>query len=241
TSTGRRVRSDATANRERLLAVAAEVFAVEGLSTTLADVATKAGIGVGTVYRHFANKDDLIYHVYAPRLRMAQQLTERATRSRDAWEGLAALIEQASWQLAIDKGFRQFILGGYTEVLGDSPSETSMRLLSLLEQTHSQVSAHLDDLIGRAKSAGALRADFESTDIQLLAAAIQATVDLGGTERPDVYRRVVGLLLDGLRQARPGPTPLPARALNSAGLSQFLDAGHRSPSAVTGDSTQSAM
>lgn len=93
----------------------------------------------------------------------------------------------------------------------------------------------------RAKSAGALRADFESTDIQLLAAAIQATVDLGGTERPDVYRRVVGLLLDGLRQARPGPTPLPARALNSAGLSQFLDAGHRSPSAVTGDSTQSAM
>jgi AcrR family transcriptional regulator len=68
------LRRDAQANLDRVLAAAAEVFAAQGLDATLADVARHAGVGVGTVYRRFANKDDLIHDVYADRVHATECL-----------------------------------------------------------------------------------------------------------------------------------------------------------------------
>ena len=220
---GRSLRRDAKANLDRVQVAAAQVFAAQGLGATQADIARRAKVGVGTIYRRFPNKDDLIFEIYEPKLREGEELARRAAEFEHAWDGLAWFLEQSSFELANDRGFRQFILGGFNEVLGWSRSDPSPTMAELLGDTDVRVGQTLSDLIDRAKADGDLRPDFEVTDVQVISAAIQATVSFGGTDHPELYRRVVGLLLDGMRPARSVPTPLPARALTEGELSRVTE------------------
>ncbi len=225
----RGLRRDAKANLDRVQLAAAEVFASQGLAATQADIARRAKVGVGTIYRRFPNKDDLIFEIYEPKLREGEALARRAAEFDDAWEGFAWFIEQSSSELARDRGFRQFILGGFNEVLGWSRSQPTRGMADLLADTDLRVGKTLGALLDRAKAAGGLREDFEVTDVQVIAAAIQATVSFGGADHPELYRRVVGLMLDGLRPSRSQPTPLPVRALTEGELSRVTERP-RSPS-----------
>lgn len=220
---GRRLRRDARANLDRVQTAAAEVFAGQGLGATQADIARRAKVGVGTIYRRFPNKDDLIFEIYEPKLREGEELARRAADYENAWEGFAWFIEQSSFELANDRGFRQFILGGFNEVLGWSRSDPSSTLADLLSDTDARVSQTLAGLLDRAKAAGDLREDFEVTDVQVISAAIQATVSFGGADNPGLYRRVVGLLLDGLRPSRQAPTTLAVRPLTEGELSRITE------------------
>jgi AcrR family transcriptional regulator len=224
---GRPLRRDAKANLDRVQIAAAEVFATEGLSATQADIARRAKVGVGTIYRRFPNKDDLIFEIYEPRLREGEELAQRAADHANAWEGLRWFLEQSSYELANDRGFRQFILGGYNEVLGWSRGGPSTAMAELLSRTDERVSATLAGLVQRAKADGDLRKDFEVTDVQVLSAAIQATVSFGGSSHPELYRRVVGVLLDGLRPSRAAPSDLPVRALTEGELSRITERPER--------------
>jgi AcrR family transcriptional regulator len=219
----RRLRRDAKANLDRVHVAAAEVFASQGLGATQADIARRAKVGIGTIYRRFPNKDDLISEVYEPKLREGEELARRAAEYENAWNGLAWFIEQSSFELAHDRGFQQFILGGFNEVLGWSRSEPSRRMADLLADTDLRVGSTLGALLERAKADGDLRDDFEVTDVQVISAAIQATVTFGGADHPELYRRVVGLLLDGMRPSRLAPTPLPARALTEGELGRVTE------------------
>ena len=219
----RRLRRDAKANLDRVQVAAAEVFASQGLGATQADIARRAKVGVGTIYRRFPNKDDLIFEIYEPKLREGETLARRAAAYENAWDGLAWFIEQSSFELASDRGFQQFILGGFNEVLGWARSDPSRVMADLLADTDLRVGKTLADLIERAKAAGDLRDDFEVTDVQVISAAIQATVVFGGADHPELYRRVVGLLFDGLRPSRTRPTPLPVRALTEGELSRVTE------------------
>jgi AcrR family transcriptional regulator len=237
---GRRLRRDAKANLDRVQIAAAEVFATQGLSATQADIARRAKVGVGTIYRRFPNKDDLIFEIYEPRLREGEGLARRAAEHENAWEGLAWFIEQSSFEMANDRGFRQFILGGFNEVLGWSRSDPSQAMAELLADTDLRVGQTLAALLDRAKADGDLRQDFEVTDVQVISAAIQATVSFGGTDHPELYRRVVGLLLDGLRPSRQAPSKLAARALTEGELSRVtarprgpVDSGDQAGSSAT--------
>ncbi len=219
----RRLRRDAKANLDRVQVAAAEVFALQGLGATQADVARRAKVGVATIYRRFPNKDDLIFEIYEPKLRDGEELARRAADYAHAWDGLAWFIEQSSYELASDRGFRQFILGGFNEVLGWSRSAPSTAMSELLAETDRRVGQTLESLLERAKADGDLREDFEVTDVQVVSAAIQATVSFGGADHPELYRRVVGLLLDGMRPSRRKPTDLAVRALTVGELSRVTE------------------
>jgi AcrR family transcriptional regulator len=201
-----------------VLATAAEVFAEQGLSATLADVAKHAGVGVGTVYRRFAAKDDLIYEVYAARIHATEQLALDASQAEDVWEGFVRFFDQSILELALDRGLRELTIGGYTDLLGWSRGTPPDRLATLLADNHRTMGVHLGELVRRAKEAGALRADFEATDMMILSLSVQATIAFGGAERPELYRRALGFILDGLRPARAAATPLAASALTDSDL-----------------------
>jgi AcrR family transcriptional regulator len=212
------LRRDARTNLERVLAAAAEVFAAQGLGATLADVAKHAGVGVGTVYRRFANKDDLIYDVYADRIRASEKLAEQASLATDVWDGFVQFFEQSILELATDRGLRELTTGGYTESLGWARGTPPTRLAELLEQNHKTMGVHLIKLVRRAKRAGVLRKDFQASDMMVLSLAVQAAIAFGGEDRPQLYRRALGFILDGLRPSRTEPTPLPATGLTDSDL-----------------------
>ena len=215
------LRRDARSNLERVLASAAAVFAAHGLDATLADVAREAGVGVGTVYRRFANKDDLIYEVYAARIRASEQLAADAAAATDSWAGFVEFFEMSIRQLATDRGLRELTMGGYTERLGWARGSSPDGLAALIEENHRTMGVHLTALVRRAKEAGVLRADFEATDMMLLSMSVQSTIALGGGTHPDLYRRALGFILDGLRPHRTRPTDLPTPALTDADLTQL--------------------
>jgi AcrR family transcriptional regulator len=207
TATG--LRGDARSNLDRILSAATEVFARRGLGATLADVAAAAGVGVGTVYRRFANKDDLIYEVYAGRVHATEELAREASEEPDVWAGFVRFFEETIRELAGDRGLRELTIGGFTESIGWARGSTPERLADLLDGNHRVMGVHLTTLTERAKAAGKLRADFNQTDMMLLSLAVQSTIDFGGAERPELYRRVLTFVLDGLAADRTTTLPEP--------------------------------
>lgn len=216
-----RMRRDAAENLDRCLVAAAALFATRGLDVPQSSIAGQAGVSVATLYRRFASKDEVIAAVYRPRVDEAVKLAARAAGHEDAWEGLVWFLHQSSDAMADDRGFREFVLGGFGEALGWSRSAPGCELVRLLQRMDAGVGPHLRDLLDRAKSAGQLRQDFELTDIQVLAAAVQATVAFGGVEHPDLYRRTLHLFLDALQPSRESATPLPVRALTEHELDRL--------------------
>lgn len=203
-----------------MIASASELFTQRGLGTTVADVASHASVGVATVYRRFATKDELIYEVYADRIHAGEDLAREAAAEPDAWEGFVRFFEQSIGILADDRGLRDLTVGDYTRSLGWARGSKPGRLARLLSENHRTMGAHLTELVRRAKQEGRLRRDFEATDMMLLSIAVQATITLGGNDHPDLHRRALGFILDGLRPSRRTVTPLPAPALTGADLPQ---------------------
>jgi AcrR family transcriptional regulator len=203
-----------------IITSATALFAEHGLNTTLAEVAKHAGFGVATVYRRFANKDDLIYEVYAARLRAHEQVAREAAAAADAGSSFVRFFEQSIMELAADKGLRDLTMGGYTRSLGWARGAAPDRLAELLAENHQAMGIHLTELVRRAKDSGGLREDFEATDMMVLSIAVQATIAFGGSEHPELYRRALGIILDGLRPAHRKITALPTLALPDTELPQ---------------------
>ena len=211
---------------QRILDAAAQVFAEQGLAATLADVAGRAGVGVGTVYRRFANKDDLILALFADRFAYWEQQARRAAESEDVWAGFVHYFQESTEALVRDRGFRELITGAYTATAGWARGTAPDRLYALFAQSEAAMREHHVRLVRRAQDAGVLRGDIVPTDMLVLTMAVQATVSLAGAaRRPDIYRRVLGVVLDGLRPARSGPTPLPVDPLTDDDLHPALSAG----------------
>src|ERR1700712_2664296 len=95
TSETRPLRKDAERNRERLLAAARELFAQRGLGVTLNDIAHHAGVGVGTAYRRFANKEEIIDALFEEALADIAAAANEALVNPDAWAGLEAFLERS--------------------------------------------------------------------------------------------------------------------------------------------------
>jgi AcrR family transcriptional regulator len=97
---GRPLRADAARNRERILQAARAVFAERGLDATLDDVAHQAGLGVGTVYRRFASKEDLVEALFAQAITDMVGLAEEAATRDDSWQGLVWFLKPRTWDCA---------------------------------------------------------------------------------------------------------------------------------------------
>src|SRR3978361_2039822 len=105
----RTLRKDAARNRERLLDAARELFAEHGLTVTLNDIAHHAGVGVGTAYRRFANKEEVIDALFEEALRAVADAANEALASPDAWAGLVLFLERSLHMQFGDLGLNQIM------------------------------------------------------------------------------------------------------------------------------------
>ncbi len=193
----RRLRRDAQRNRERILAAAGEVFAERGVDATLDEVAARAGVGVGTVYRRYPNKAALLDELFEQRIAELASIADEAAAEADAWRALTRFLERLEELLAADRALEHLVVGA-------GPGQE--RVARARERLRAPVAA----LVERAKAAGRLRADVEAADISILHTMLAAVVARTRDSAPDLWRRYLALLVDGLASRRSAPSPLPA-------------------------------
>lgn len=205
----RPLRRDAELNRRRILASAREVFGLRGLDATLDDIAHHAGLGVGTVYRRFPSKEHLVEAMFAERMEEIGDLAEQALEAEDAWQAFVDFTWKAAELHSTDRGLREIMLSskfGHEHV-----AEKKARMVPLITR-----------LVERAKEQGGLRADFAPTDIPLLHMMIGSVVEYSCAVEPQLWRRYLTMLLDGLR-AEPGQaTTLPHPALDEQEVEEAM-------------------
>lgn len=200
TAPRRALRRDAERNRQRVLDAARDLFAQRGLEATLNDVAEHAQVGVGTVYRRFATKQELLDAVFESAIDQMVALAESALEHPNSWDGFVWFVEQLCELTASDRGLRQMV---YSTAYGGYPVECA----------RSRLVPPISQLFERARADGHLRADAEHTDMPILSLLAGTVSEWAGHVEPDLWRRYVALLLDGLRH-RDGQTPLPVDALD---------------------------
>jgi AcrR family transcriptional regulator len=185
----RPLRRDAERNRQRILAAAAEVFNERGLEVSLDEIARHAGVGVGTVYRRFRTKEELIEALFMDRLDAITAIGEEAFASPDPWSGLVFFMERMAETMAGNLGLRQMLMF----------ATYGRNLVAVARQ--------------RAQAAGQLRADIRQTDIIFIVFVLIEATQLSHAANPDIWRRYLTLILDGMRPGREGVTPLPVPAM----------------------------
>jgi AcrR family transcriptional regulator len=207
----RPMRKDAARNRQRILDAAYELFAERGLSATLNDIAHYAGVGVGTVYRHFPDREQLIDGLFEQRIDEVLALLQEALEDPDPWRGLTGFLERNLAIQAQDRGLRELILGaagGFKRL-----ARARARLYPVGVQ-----------LIERARAAGALRDDIEPQDVPLLQLMLASVIDVTHEVAPELWRRYLALVLRGMRAEPGAPEPLPAEPPPVERLDQMMAA-----------------
>jgi AcrR family transcriptional regulator len=204
------LRADAERNRQRLLAAAKDLFRTRGLDVTLDDVARHAGVGTGTAYRRFANKDALIDALMADRIAEIGGIAEECLEEPDPWVGLTSFFERALALQAADRGLKEVL---FSTGRGRERSNHARR----------QMGPPVTRLVKRAVEAGAVRADLATTDVPVINFMMTMVVDLGRDVEPELYRRYLAIVFDGLRP-RDDLEPLPVAALE---LREFQEAQTR--------------
>jgi len=190
------LRRDAEENRRRLLAAAREVFAERGLEPTMDEVAARAGVGVGTAYRRFANKEELITALFRERIGEMGEVTEAAlvVSERDPWQGIVSYLEGATALGAGDKGFRQLLL-------------SSPQSREFVDEARALLEPRVEELVARAHRAKCLRPGIEPSDIFLVLLMISEVSDYRPESETPPWRRFLPLLVDGLKAEAGGPLP----------------------------------
>jgi AcrR family transcriptional regulator len=186
-TTERPLRADARRNRERVMQIAREAFAECGQDLTMEELARRAGVGVGTVYRHFPNKDALLDALVTSQVTMILDRTREALAEDDAWEAWCGLVRNAANQQAEDVAFCEFAMARKHE----SESEA-------IRAAREELTKETDKLLKRAQAQGKLRADFTIDDVPVMFASIAAAVRMMEAT-PEAWQRHVEFTLDGLR------------------------------------------
>ena len=188
----RPLRRDAERNRLLILSAARTVFAQRGLEASLDEIAKEAGLGVGTVYRRFPNRDALINALFADMLGGIDEILDEALAMPRAWDGLTHFMSSMLQSQAVDKALRDVVLAGKMH-FHEHPDE---------DVFHERIESALNDLVDRAQRDGDLRPDVSATDIGVLEIAAVGIVEFTASAAPEVWHRYLTIILDGLR-ARP--------------------------------------
>jgi AcrR family transcriptional regulator len=213
---GRPLRRDAERNRRRILDAAAAVFAERGLGVTMDDIAHRAGVGVGTVYRRFPDKEELIDALFVDRIEALAALAEAGIAHDDPWEGLVWFMEQALIEQQRDRGLKELVLGA---TRGNGPTGHARERLAPL----------VTALFDRARASGQLRDDVEGVDTPVLQLMLGSVLDFSREVEPELWRRFLAIVLDGLRARRDDATPLPVAALDDDQLERAMATWRASP------------
>jgi AcrR family transcriptional regulator len=176
----RPLRADARRNRERVLKAAQAVFAARGRDAHLEDVARRAKVGVGTVYRHFPTKEALLEALAREQFEVITEWAREAQEQPDAWEALQALLWRGAELQASDRALMEAVAEFKPSVARQS----------------ADLRACVDRLIARAQEQGAVRADASGDDVRLMMCGLGSVMQMPG----EGWRRYMTVMLDGLRR-----------------------------------------
>jgi len=187
-SVDRKPRSDAQRNRERILEVAKEAFTKSGANTSLDDIAKQAGVGPGTLYRHFPTRDELLEAVYRT------EVEKLAAAERKFAETLSPIEALRAWLLLfVEYIATKQIIAPALHTLAGGPSK-------LFEASYAQVWEAVRALVKRAVKSGDIRKDLDPID--LLRALIGVASVATNPERHQNARRLVDILVTGSRPTK---------------------------------------
>jgi len=192
------MRADAARNRESLLAAAEAVFAERGPAASVADIAAAAGVAKGTVFRHFATKEDLIASIVSSHIDVLTAAARDLATGADPGE---ALLE-------------------FLAIAADQRRQHDLTFLQTASDSHPQVVRAFDELheslgllVERAREAGAIRSDITEGDVFVLMCAPVHAVEYVTDPPPTLWRRYLAIIFDGLRPEGAHPLPHPAPVL----------------------------
>lgn len=205
TATGSRpLRADARRNRDKLVMAAGTVFARRGLAAPLEDVARQAEVSIGTLYNHFPTRDELVDAVFRDRLSALDRVAADALDDPDPWNGFVVFMEGLFAIQAEDRGLNEALAAGVTAAGG-------------MEEACGRGMRDLGRIIERARDAGALRPDFEASDVALLVLGMSRVIGESMEVVPGAWRRCLGFFLDGLRPGAANPSGVPALTAEQLG------------------------
>lgn len=192
----RPLRRDAQERHDRLIVAAQREFAARGVDASLERIARDAEVAIGTLYRHFPTRLDLLLAALEPRLREFADGSRKALEIDDPWGGFVAYLENLFRVQAGDRGFNDFLSRRFP----GSP-ET--------ERIHDQMCRQIEDVLTRAQDAGEARSDITMADIVNLIWSNGRMIDATSTTAPNAWRRHLFLMLDAYRAQRAHPIPEP--------------------------------
>lgn len=181
----RPLRADARRNRARVLEAAEEVFAAQGTGASTEEIARRAGVGIGTVFRHFPTKEALLEAVFVGRLR---RLADEAGALADAADPGAAFLD--FFHRVVDHAATK-------NAFADALAEAGVDIATTTSEVGQLLKAALAVLLERAQAVGAVRADVGVPELQALLVGASRAVEQ--TTDPAVRARTVQVMLDGLR------------------------------------------
>ena len=185
------LRADARRNRDKLIEVAAAAFAEHGTAASLEDIARRAGVGIGTLYRHFPTREHLVEVVYRHEVEVlcaaADELAEHHPPDRALEEWMHRFVGYIATKRGMADSLR-ILLSTNSELFADS---------------YGMVPVALGGLVDKAIASGSIRGDVDSSDVLHALSGTYAAPE--SPEWRDRSRRLIRLLMDGLRWGAPNP------------------------------------
>ncbi|MEV4535514.1 helix-turn-helix domain-containing protein [Asanoa sp. NPDC049518] len=209
-----RLRADAERNRQRIIDAARRVFAAQGVHAPVEEIAKEAGVGIGTLYRRFPDRTEIVEAVFLERAGRYLAAAEEARLIDDPWDAFRSYLEQLCAIQAED--------ATVTDVL-----TLTLPASEALEKLRNRLYATQNRLIRAAMRQGTLRADFVPEDVPVLLVANAAIIRTVGEE---VAPRFLAIALDGLRTDNPSPLPNPPSAATLVAAMQRPPVNRRGPS-----------
>ena len=191
----RPLRADARRNRERVMKAARAVFGEQGRDAQMDDVARKAKVGVGTVYRHFPTKEALLEALVRDQFATLATWAREALESGDAWAAFERLLWRGAALHADDRSLAEATADAKANVADHAAEESGL-------------AAAIAELIARAQRQGAMRPDLRPDDLTAMFCGLGSVMHRDAGD-PLAWRRYLSLMIDGMRAA-PGHAELPA-------------------------------
>jgi AcrR family transcriptional regulator len=202
----RPLRRDAELNLARILAAATDVFAESGYEASMEHIAERAGVGVGTLYRRFPGKADLVTAVVEAANRRTEEIAREVLDGSAAEDGVFDFLRRC---VAAPSCWR--VIASRAPGIGNAPRAGVSRIEPLV-----------DEVLTRAKKAGAVRDDVAFTDLAVALMSVRAVADLFDPYVPATSGRYLDVVLAGLR---PNGQPLGSTPMTTAQLGRVLTGG----------------
>ena len=206
-------RADAERNRTRILAAAGEVFGERGLEVPMSEIARRADVGIATLSRNFATREELISATYAARIQTYLEALDVALADPDPWSAFCRYIETVCGMQVGNRGFT-YVLAITFPNAKEFAAERSQGYRGFVK------------LVNRAKATGRLRADFSPEDLPMLLMANAGVVSAAGDAAPEAWRRLVAYFLQACAAENQQPLPSIGRARDVYQAMQQISSDH---------------